>query len=182
MQFQRTDLEGVVLVEPEILVDSRGSFARAFCDREFDAAGLNTNWPQHNVSHNVKRGVLRGLHYQAAPPEEIKLVRCIGGRVFDVLVDIRPSSVTFGRWISYELSADNGRALYVPAGIAHGFQAVENDSVLYYLMSAHYAPESARGIAWNDADLAIDWPVENPIMSEADRKNPPLQTLFGPRL
>jgi dTDP-4-dehydrorhamnose 3,5-epimerase len=179
MQFQRTDLEGVLLVDTDISADQRGSFARAFCDREFGAAGLNTSWPQHNVSRNAKRGVLRGLHYQAAPHEEIKLIRCIGGRIFDVLVDIRRSSATFGRWIRYELTADNGRALYVPAGIAHGFQALEDDSTLYYLMSTHYAPQSARGLAWNDPELAIDWPVESPIVSAADQTHPSLRALLG---
>lgn len=171
MRFRPTTLEGVVLVETEIRSDARGSFARAFCEREFAGAGLNTRWPQHNLSHNEKRGVLRGMHYQAAPHEEIKLIRCVAGAVFDVLVDLRPGSPSYRRWESFELSAANGLALYAPGGIAHGFQALEDGSTLHYLMSEFHHPESARGIAFDDPALGISWPLENPIVSESDRKN-----------
>lgn len=175
MRFRPTTLAGVFVVEADIHRDQRGSFARAFCSEEFSAASLNTNWPQHNLSQNLKRGVLRGMHYQAAPYEEIKLIRCVAGSVFDVLVDVRPQSPTFGEWQGFELSAENGLALYVPGGFAHGFQALEDATTLYYLMSEFYEPSAARGIYYADPALGIVWPVPDPIMSERDRNNPALR-------
>lgn len=179
MRFTPAALSGVFVVETDVSEDARGSFARAFCEREFAAAGLNTKWPQHNLSRNAKRGTLRGLHYQVPPHGEIKLIRCAAGAIFDVLVDLRETSPTFRKWESFELSAANHRALYVPEGIAHGFQTLEDESTVLYLMSEFYVPASARGIAWNDPELGIVWPFVDLVMSEADRAHPALQTLFG---
>ncbi|MCW5680709.1 MAG: dTDP-4-dehydrorhamnose 3,5-epimerase [Xanthobacteraceae bacterium] len=179
MRFVPAIIAGVFIVETDVSEDMRGSFARAFCEREFSAAGLNTNWPQHNFSRNTKRGTMRGLHYQVPPHGEIKLIRCASGAIFDVLVDVRENSPTFGKWEGFELSAANHRALYVPDGIAHGFQTLEDDSTVLYLMSAFYVPASARGIAWNDPELNIPWPVANPVISDADRSHPSLRAMFG---
>ncbi len=174
MRFASASLAGVIVVEGDVSEDVRGSFARTYCQREFAQAGLNTVWPQHNISHNAKRGTLRGMHYQIPPHGEIKLIRCISGAIFDVLVDVREDSPTFGKWEGFELSAENHRALYVPNGIAHGFQTLTDHAAVLYLMSEFYVPASARGIAWNDPELDIRWPIPDPILSDADRMHPTL--------
>ena len=158
MRFTPAALSGVFVVETDVSEDARGSFARAFCEREFAAAGLNTKWPQHNLSRNAKRGTLRGLHYQVPPHGEIKLIRCTAGAVYDVIVDLRPDSPTYLRWAATELSAANRRSLYVPAGFAHGAQTLADDTELFYQMSAAYEPEAAAGVRWNDGALGIACP------------------------
>lgn len=175
MKFQTTRLSGVMLIATEAVEDDRGWFARAYCAREFAEHGLNTHWPQCNLSHNRRRGTLRGMHYQEAPHGEIKLVRCLTGRIYDVVVDLRQESPTFRQWLGVELSAENRQALYVPEGMAHGFVTLEDDTNLFYHMSSFFHAESARGIHWDDATLAIDWPLrDNLIVSVKDRGNPKL--------
>lgn len=177
MIFHPTELEGVRLIEFELKPDERGFFARTYCEKEFVAHGLQTRWPQANTSFTRTRGRLRGLHFQAEPAPETKLVRCIAGTVFDVVVDIRRHAPTFGRWQAFELSAENRRALYIPAGFAHGFQCVSDSCELAYQMSESYVPELARGVRWNDPALAIPWPIPNAELSDRDAALPLLSEL-----
>lgn len=172
MKFLPTPIQGAFVVDLERLEDERGFFARSFCRREFEAHGLNPDLAQCNVSFNPKRATLRGLHFQAPPHEEAKLVRCTQGAVWDVIADLRRGSASYSHWHGLELSAANRRALYVPEGVAHGFQTLLDDSELLYLMSEFYHPESARGVAWNDPAFGIAWPIADPVMSERDRNLP----------
>jgi dTDP-4-dehydrorhamnose 3,5-epimerase len=168
--FRETDVDGAVLIELERYEDERGFFARAWSRDEFAGRGLETSFVQANVGHSRRRGTLRGLHYQLAPHAEVKLVRCIRGAVFDVVVDLRPESPTHGRWHGVELSASNGRALYVPAGCAHGYLALVDASETFYEVTAAYTPHAERGIRWNDPGFAIRWPdVGALVVSEKDR-------------
>lgn len=174
MKFSPTPLGGVFVVELERLEDERGFFARSFCQDEFRAHGLRTDIAQCNVSWNRKRGTLRGLHYQAKPHEEAKVVRCTRGALWDVAVDLREGSPTRHRWHAVELTAENHKALYVPEGLAHGFQTLADDTEVLYLMSTPYHAASSRGLRWNDPRLAISWPLPDPIVSERDRAFPVL--------
>jgi dTDP-4-dehydrorhamnose 3,5-epimerase len=148
----------VYLIEPQLLGDERGFFARTWCRREFEARGLNADLAQCSISFNRKAGTLRGMHYQAAPYEEPKLVRCTQGAIYDVALDLRPQSPTFKRWVGVELTAANRRMLYIPAGCAHGFQTTADDSEVFYQISEFYHPEAARGVRWDDPAFAIRWP------------------------
>jgi len=174
MKFVPLPLPGAFRIELERSEDERGFFARTFCADEFRAQGLITNFVQHSVSFNARAGTLRGLHYQADPHAETKLVRCTAGAVFDVLVDLRRSSPAFGRWHAETLSADNHVMLYIPAGCAHGFQALADRTELCYAIAPAYVPDAARGIAFDDPDIGIAWPIANPILSELDRARPKL--------
>jgi dTDP-4-dehydrorhamnose 3,5-epimerase len=174
MKFLPTRLPGVWIVDLEKHGDNRGFFARSWCRREFEEHGLNPNLVQCSVSFNLKKGTLRGMHYQVTPHEEAKLVRCTRGSICDVAVDLRPTSPAFGKWTAEELTADNGRALYIPGGFAHGFQTLSDSTEVFYQMSEFYHPESARGVRWNDPTFGIIWPIPNPIISERD-KNLPLR-------
>jgi dTDP-4-dehydrorhamnose 3,5-epimerase len=158
MRFRELPLGGAFLVEPEPAADERGFFARAWCRREFEAHGIRADWVQCNISLSRRRGTLRGLHYQAAPYGEPKVVRCTRGGMYDVIVDIRPGSPTFGRWAAAELTAENRRMLYAPPGFAHGFQTLADDTEVLYLMGEFYHPEAGRGLRWDDPALAIAWP------------------------
>lgn len=177
MRFVPTSLPGVWLIKLERREDERGFLARTFCEREFAAHGLNVRWPQCNLTLTRRRGMIRGMHFQADPKPEIKLVRCVAGAVFDVVVDVRRSSPTFGRWAGFELSAENQRALYVPAGFAHGFQCLMDNCQLYYHMSECYVPELARGLRWNDPQVGIQWPIPDPQLGERDQRLPLLADL-----
>jgi len=177
MKFNPSSLSGVWLVELELRQDERGFLARTYCEQEFGAQGLNTRWPQCNLTLTKKRGTIRGMHYQAEPKPEIKLIRCSAGAVYDVVVDVRSGSRTFGRWESFELTAENRRMLYVPGGFAHGFQCLSDNCELFYQMSESYFPELARGLRWNDPQAAIAWPISNPVVSERDRNLPLLSSL-----
>jgi dTDP-4-dehydrorhamnose 3,5-epimerase len=162
--------------------DERGFFARAFCQRESLEHGLEASFVQANVSVTRRRGTIRGLHYQVAPSEEAKLVRCTRGAVWDVVLDVRPGSPTCGGWFGIELTADNHRQLYVPKGCAHGYQTLADDTELFYLVSAFYSPADEHGIRWNDPAFAIDWPVRDSVeISPKDASWPdfPLETLRG---
>jgi dTDP-4-dehydrorhamnose 3,5-epimerase len=172
MQFVTLPLAGAFRIDLERIVDNRGFFARTFCAEEFRAHGLVTQFVQHSLSFNARKGTLRGLHYQADPYAETKLLRCTAGAVFDVLVDLRRSSSTFGRWHAETLTADNHVMLYVPAGCAHGFQTLEDGSELYYEIAPAYVPSAARGVAFNDPALGIAWPLPDPIVSVADQTRP----------
>lgn len=172
MRFTPTALEGLVVVEIERREDPRGFFARSWCAEEFARAGLDPRVAQCNVSFNEKPGTLRGMHWQADPHGEAKLVRCTAGAIYDVAVDIRPDSPTFRQWLGFELSAANHRALFIPMGFAHGFQALEPASEVFYQMSVAYVADAARGARWNDPAFAIRWPLADPIVSERDARYP----------
>jgi dTDP-4-dehydrorhamnose 3,5-epimerase len=167
--FEELKIKGAWLIEPEKHEDERGFFARAWCQREFAARGLKTAFVQCNISFNPKKGTLRGLHYQEAPYEEAKLVRVTQGAIFDVILDLRPGSPTCRQWLAVELTAESYRMLYIPAGLAHGFQTLMDNTEIFYQMSEFYHPEAARGISWDDPSLNIPWPVPQPIISPKDR-------------
>ena len=172
MIFTETALPGAYVVEPQRLEDDRGFFARVWCEREFSAHGLETGIAQCSISLNERRGTLRGMHYQASPHEEVKLVRCTRGAVCDVIIDLRLDSPTFTRHVAVELTAENRRMLYIPQGFAHGFQTLEDNTEVLYQMSEFYAPGSARGVRWNDPAFAICWPIADPVMLDRDRGYP----------
>ena len=173
MIFSDTELAGAWIVDPERLEDERGFFARTFDAAEFARRGLRDAFPQCSVSFNARAGTLRGMHFQAEPHAEAKLVRCTAGAIFDVIVDLRPESPTRLRWLGVELSAANRRALYVPEGFAHGFQTLADASEVFYQISVPYHPASARGVRWDDPAFAIAWPAaERRILSERDRGYP----------
>lgn len=176
MRFIPTELEGALIIEPERLVDERGFFARTWCSAEFARCGISTDFVQCNISFNHRKGTLRGLHFQDESIPEAKLIRCTMGAVFDVMVDLRTGSPTFGKWKSIELSALNRRMAYIPAGFAHGFQTLCDDTELFYQMSEFYRPELAFGICWNDPMIAIRWPECNErIISPRDLTLPRLE-------
>jgi dTDP-4-dehydrorhamnose 3,5-epimerase len=172
MIFRGTSLPGAWVLEPERLEDERGFFARTYCRREFEAHGLDPTIAQCNVSYNHRKGTLRGLHFQAAPHEEVKLVRVTWGAVWDVIVDLRPGSSTFKHHFAVVLSAEEGNALYIPKGMAHGFLTLEDATEVFYQISEFYAPEDARGYRWDDPAFAIPWPEPPAVISERDRKLP----------
>ena len=175
MIFSKTKLKGAIIIELEKLEDERGFFTRSFCTREFETHALNPRVVQCNISFNKKKGTLRGLHFQKDPYEETKLVRCTLGAICDVIVDLRSSSETFKQWVSVELTAHNGKMLYVPEGFAHGFQTLEDNTEIFYQMSEFYNPESASGIRWNDPVFNIQWPEDERAISEKDRQFPDFQ-------
>jgi dTDP-4-dehydrorhamnose 3,5-epimerase len=172
MRFVETPLAGARVIEIEPHADARGFFARTFCRDTLLAAGLPGEFVQASVSHNIRRGTLRGMHFQAAPHEEPKLVRCTRGAIFDVIVDLRPASTTHRRWFGIELSAENHRTLYVPPGFAHGFQTLVDDTEILYQMAEPYVAAAARGVRWNDPAFGIAWPIAEPFMSERDASYP----------
>lgn len=172
MIFTETPLKGAYVIDPERFADERGFFARTWCQKEFEAHGLNPSLVQCNISFNYKRGTLRGMHYQVAPHAEAKLVRCTAGSIFDVVVDLRAGSDTFKQWFAVELSSENRRMLYIPEGLAHGFLTLTDAVEVFYQMSEFYAPECTRGARWNDLAFGIRWPFEATVISEHDRNYP----------
>ncbi len=169
MKFTETVLKGAFIIELEPNEDERGFLARTWCRREFEAHGLNTRIEQSSISFNRKVGTLRGLHYQAKPYEETKLVSCMAGAIYDVIVDLRVDSFTYKGWLAVDLTAANRRILYVPKGFGHGFQTLEDRTEVFYQISESYQPEFARGIRWDDPAFAFSWPLAERIMSERDR-------------
>ena len=169
MRFVPLALSGAFRVEPELKSDERGFFARTFCRDEFAAHGLHPELVQCSVSFNAKRGTLRGMHYQRKPHEEAKLVRCTMGAIHDVLLDLRPASATFRRWVGVDLCAENRHAVYIPEGIAHGFLTLSDGCEVFYQMAHMFQPESAAGVRWNDPAFGIEWPGEVRVISERDR-------------
>lgn len=172
MIFTETKLAGAFVIEVEKIEDERGFFARTFDREEFASHGLNPNLAQCNVSFNKKKGTLRGMHFQAAPHEEAKLVRCTRGAMYDAIIDLRPESPTFRQWTSAELTAENRRMLYIPEGFAHGFQTLEDDTEVFYQMSEFFHPESGRGVRFDDPSFGVEWPPGEKVISEKDRKYP----------
>jgi dTDP-4-dehydrorhamnose 3,5-epimerase len=164
-----TDLSGAYVIEPERKKDSRGYFARTFCEKEFASLGLETRIAQCSVSFNQRKGTLRGMHYQVAPFEEVKVVRCIRGTIYDVIIDLRRNSSTFKKYFAVELNERNGNALYVPGGFAHGFQTLEDESEVFYQMSQLYSSDHGRGVRWNDPAFAIPWPQDRRTILERDQ-------------
>jgi dTDP-4-dehydrorhamnose 3,5-epimerase len=181
LEFVKLALAGAYLVRLEPRGDDRGFFARAFCVDEFAAAGLPHEFPQHSLARSRRAGTLRGMHLQLAPHAEDKYVRCVRGRIFDAIVDLRPDSPTYLRSASVVLDEEAGDALFVPAGFAHGYQTLRDDSDVFYAMSARYAPQAARAIRWNDPALGIAWPLGEPTLSEADRNAPGLEAFLRER-
>lgn len=179
MIFQTMDIEGVFAIEPEAIADERGFFARTWCREEFAAHGIDMALDQCSVSFNRHKRTLRGLHYQAETHPEAKLVRCTAGRLFDVVVDLRAGSATRGAWLGRTLSAENRSMLYIPAGCAHGFQTLADDTEISYQMAGAYRADAQRGILWDDPTLAIDWPLADPILSERDARLPLLPELVS---
>src|SRR4030095_8831227 len=174
MRFAETPVAGAWLVEVEPRRDERGLFARVWCQDEFAKRGLRSDFVQCNVSFNVKAGTLRGMHYQAAPYPEIKLIQCVRGRVFDVLVDLRPGSPTFRRWYGVELSSENRTQLYVPEGCAHGYLTLEDNCEVQYPVTEFYHPECERGARWDDPAIGIQWPTRPTVISSKDQQWPAL--------
>ena len=172
MIFTETPLKGAYLVQPDIFIDERGFFARSWCAREFGAHGLETHLVQCNISYNHRKGTLRGMHYQAKPSAEDKLVRCTRGGMHDVIIDLRRESDSFGMHFEITLTAKNKLALQIPKGFAHGYLTLEDDTEVFYQMSEYYAPEYARGVRWNDPAFDIEWPEEVRVISERDRSYP----------
>ena len=173
MIAKQTKLNGAYVIEPERFEDERGFFARAWSAKELTALGAVGQFVEANFAYNHKRGTLRGLHWQAAPHEQAKLVRCTRGSIFDVAVDLRPESATYGQWTSVELSAANRLLFYVPDGFAHGYLTLEDDSEVLYLVTSDFAPASGRGARWNDPALGIRWPdVGTLIINERDNSYP----------
>jgi dTDP-4-dehydrorhamnose 3,5-epimerase len=172
MRFLEAPLAGVYCVDVEPREDDRGFFARAWCAREFEKRGLAAQMSQCNITFSRRKGTLRGLHYQAAPHEEAKLVRCTAGASYHVAVDLRPQSATFKQWHGVELTAANHRMLYVPEGFAHGAQALADDTELFYQMTVPYHEASARIVRWNDPAFGVRWPIAKPTLSDRDRDAP----------
>lgn len=177
MKFSETPLAGAWLIDLQPHHDERGFFARSFCAEEFEAHGLPAEFPQCNISHNKIAGTLRGMHWQAAPYGESKLVRCTAGAILDVIVDLRPESRSYREHFRIELSATNRSMLCIPQGFAHGFQTLANETEVFYQMSAVHAPEAARGFCWNDPEFAIAWPQPVRLISDRDRALPPFSQI-----
>ncbi len=172
MLFTETKLKGSYVIDIEQKKDERGFFARSFCEKEFAVHNLSLEIKQSNISYNRKKGTLRGMHYQAPPKEEIKLVSCARGAIYDVIIDLRLDSPTYCKWFGVELSSENFKLLYVPKGFAHGFQALCDDTVVLYQMSEFYHSDCARGFRWDDPAFSIKWPSNDWIISEKDQKYP----------
>lgn len=172
MRFEAISLDGAWLVHPEPMQDDRGFFVRTFCVNEFRDRGLETGFPQHSVSCSFRKGTVRGMHFQRSPHGEVKLVRCLSGSIWDVIIDIRPESPTFRQWRGFELSADNGLQLYIPKGFAHGFQTLSDDTRVNYLISEFYAPTAASGVRYNDPAFDVAWPLPVTTIAEKDLQWP----------
>ena len=177
MKITKTTLQGLLLIEPKVFSDSRGWFYESYVRKNYVENGITSEFVQDNHSKSSK-GVLRGLHYQVNRPQA-KLVRVTQGEVFDVAADIRPGSPTFGKWAGYRLSSENWLQLFIPEGFAHGFCVLSETVEFLYKCSDYYSPYDERGIIWNDPDIAIDWPIENPILSEKDAAFPALKEIFN---
>jgi dTDP-4-dehydrorhamnose 3,5-epimerase len=172
--YRELELEGAYVIELDLKEDNRGFFARTWDEKEFAAQGLEPRVVQCNVSFNPRRGTVRGMHYQRAPHEEVKLVRCTRGSILDVIVDLRPGSPTARRWVGVELTWQNRRMMYVPRGLAHGYQSLEDETEVTYQVSEFYHPESEGRLLWNDPAIGIEWPVAEVVISDKDRTAPPL--------
>jgi len=180
MEFIKTTLKDAYIIKPQIFGDNRGFFLESYSKKKFEKEGIGAEFVQDNHSRSEKKGTLRGLHFQLPPYTQAKLIRVVSGKILDVIVDLRRDSETFRKWEAFELSAENFQILFVPKGFAHGFMTLEDDTEVLYKADNFYKPESEGGIAWNDPDLKINWPLENPILSERDGKWPNLKNLDNP--
>ncbi len=174
MIFRETDLNGVFIIEPELIEDERGFFACSWTPAEFEKHGLNPRLVQCNISFNKRSGTVRGMHFQNKPHEEAKLVRCTRGAIYDVAVDLRKDSPTRYQWVGAELSADNHRMLYIPEGLAHGYQTLTDGTEIFYQISEYYHPESAGGVRWDDPAFDIKWPLPVTVIADRDANYPSL--------
>jgi len=178
--FSELPLPGAYVIEPERLSDERGFFARLWCQHEFASRGLETRIVQSSISYNKAAGTLRGMHYQAPPHEEVKIVRCTRGSIFDVIIDLRPDSPTFVKHCAVELTATNRKMLYIPGGFAHGFQALDDDTEVMYFMSEFFVPANARGVRWDDPTFNIAWPhTDRRIITTRDATYPNFTAMLG---
>ena len=175
MKITKTKLEGVVIIEPDVFGDNRGFFMESWNKKKMAEAGLDYDFVQDNHSKSTVKGTLRGIHFQKGDKAQAKLVRCVKGAVLDVAVDLRRNSPTFKQWVGVELSEENKKQLLIPRGFGHGFVTLTDDVEFLYKADNYYAPEADAGIRWNDPDIGVEWGVENPILSEKDKKNPFLQ-------
>jgi dTDP-4-dehydrorhamnose 3,5-epimerase len=175
MIFHKTHLSGVFLIEPEMITDHRGFFACSWLANDFEQHGLNPALKQCNISFNSRCGTVRGMHFQRKPHEEVKLIRCTRGAIYDVSIDLRPSSPTCHQWLGAELTSDNHRMIYIPEGFAHGYQTLTDESELFYQISEYYHPESAAGVRWDDPAFGIQWPLPMSVISERDANYPTLE-------
>ena len=178
MIFHKTNLKDNYLIEIEKSEDSRGFFARLFCENEFSKRNLNTKWQQINISHNEKTGTLRGLHFQRPPNTEIKLIKCTNGMIWNVIVDLRVNSNSFGNWFGAELSRENRKIMYVPKGFANGYISLKDNSDIIYLVSNSYAPVSEETLLWCDDKISINWPIEPLVISDKDKNGKKFDDVF----
>ena len=179
MIFTETKLKGAFIIDLERFIDERGFFARSWCQREFEEHGLNPRLAQCNISYNISKGTLRGMHYQVSPCEEAKLVRCTMGAIFDVIVDLRPESPTLKSYFADIITAENRKMFYIPEGFAHGFLTLQDDTEVQYQMSGFYSPDHARGVRWNDPAFGIQWPAEVKVISDRDKYYPDFRVPNG---
>ncbi len=178
MKITKTKLDGVVVIEPDVFGDNRGFFMESWNKKKMEEAGLFYDFVQDNHSKSTVKGTLRGIHFQKGDKAQAKLVRCVKGAVLDIAVDLRKNSPTFKQWVSVELSAENKKQLLIPRGFGHGFVTLTDDVEFLYKADNYYAPEADAGIRWNDPDIGVEWGIENPILSEKDKKNPFFRNLF----
>ena len=171
MKITKTKLDGVVVIEPDVFGDNRGFFMESWNKKKMEEAGLFYDFVQDNHSKSTVKGTIRGIHFQKGDKAQAKLVRCVKGAVLDIAVDLRKNSPTFKQWVSVELSAENKKQLLIPRGFGHGFLTLTDDVEFLYKADNYYAPEADAGICWNDPDIGVEWGVENPILSEKDKKN-----------
>ena len=172
MKFEEAKLKGLYVIEPEIHVDERGYFTRIFCKKEFTENGISFNIVQINRSLNKKQGTIRGMHFQKSPKAEDKIIQCIKGKIYDVAIDLRQDSPTYGEWFAEELSEENKKMFLIPKGFAHGFQTLTDSCEILYFMSEFYSPQYESGVRWNDPFFNIKWPIKDPILSEKDKNWP----------
>lgn len=180
MEFIETSLKGAYLIKPKVFRDERGFFLESWNEKTFAAQGIDAKFVQDNHSLSLKKGVLRGLHFQLPPNDQAKLVRVTRGKVYDVIVDLRKNSPTFGKWEGFEISAENFEMLFIPCGFAHAYCTLSDNTEFIYKVDNFYAPESDSGIIWNDPDLEINWPIKNPILSEKDKQLQKFKDLKSP--
>jgi dTDP-4-dehydrorhamnose 3,5-epimerase len=170
MKFVKTNLKDAWLIQTDRRTDERGYFMRAWCQKEFRENGIGVTFVQANTAFSALQGTLRGFHYQVAPYEEAKLVRCTAGEIYDVIIDLRPDSPTYKKWQSFHLSDKNGTSVFIPEGFAHSYMTLRDNTEVYYMVSQYYAPEAERGVRWNDPSFKIDWPLDPPnVISDKDR-------------
>lgn len=184
MEFQKTTIKGLILIKPRVFTDDRGSFTSPFIKKQYEENGIQEDWVQENVSVTKSKGMIRGLHFQKGKDVQAKLVTVVRGKAFVAVVDLRKNSETYGKWESFELDADKKNLVYVPAGFAHGFLTLEDNTIYSYKVSNYYAPQSEGGLRWNDPEVGIEWPIANPTMNERDANWPTFaelrkQDLFG---